>query len=197
MKLEKHLLPLPDHPAIVIEPPVRRSVYGRNIFCARVTCPHCGREQWYPRAVLRSLASRATYTGACKPCWGKNRDRAPIRKIRNKEGRVVLARTGYVAIYKSIVEPADLWMFDRMRNKASYVLEHRWIMARHLGRPLASYENVDHRDGDRSNNVLSNLRLYLKGKQQPGSCPGYGTYYHEWQLALARIRDLESRLAAA
>lgn len=45
-------------------------------------------------------------------------------------------------------------------------------------------------DGNKTNNSMENLRLYIKGKNQPGSGIGYGTYYHEWQTALAEIRRL-------
>lgn len=85
-------------------------------------------------------------------------------------------------------------MFDAMRNKASFVFEHRWVMAQHLGRPLRSEEWVDHRDGNKTNNAIENLRIYLKGKAEEGSGFGYGTYYHEWQMAEVRVRELEREL---
>lgn len=69
-------------------------------------------------------------------------------------------------------------------------------MARVLGRPLRSNELVDHMDGNKLNNDPSNLRMYVRGKNQPGETSGYGTYYDEWQRALARIAELEARLAS-
>ncbi len=46
-----------------------------------------------------------------------------------------------------------------MRNRMGYVFEHRLVMARSLGRPLAPKETVHHIDGDRQHNDLSNLQL--------------------------------------
>lgn len=36
---------------------------------------------------------------------------------------------------------------------------HRVVMEKHLGRPLENHEHVHHRDGDPSNNDISNLEL--------------------------------------
>lgn len=91
------------------------------------------------------------------------------------------------------IDLEDMPMFRAMINRNHSVLEHRWVMAKHLGRPLEKFEMVDHMDGNRTNNVPENLRIYLKGKNQPGS-QGYGTYYHELQIALARVRELEAEL---
>lgn len=42
----------------------------------------------------------------------------------------------------------------------SYAAEHRLVVARQLGRPLADAESVHHRNGDRSDNRVSNLELW-------------------------------------
>jgi 5-methylcytosine-specific restriction endonuclease McrA len=41
----------------------------------------------------------------------------------------------------------------------AYQYEHRLVMEHHLGRKLSTHEFVHHRDGNRSNNDLSNLEL--------------------------------------
>jgi lambda repressor-like predicted transcriptional regulator len=69
------------------------------------------------------------------------------------KGRVMNG-SGYVMVGV----PPDDPMFS-MTNASGYVLEHRLIMARHLGRPLTAQETVHHINGDHGYNRLENLQL--------------------------------------
>lgn len=162
----------------------------------RVRCPLCLQIRIRPGSEIRQELKRPTFKGLCRPCSFKA-VAAGTHRIRRKVRKSLTHHRGYVLITAHSVTDDLLPMYRSMQTHQQPLLEHRWVMACHLGRSLKSHEMVDHMNGDKTDNSISNLRLYIKGMQQPGSTYGYGTYYHEWQSALSIIAELEAKLKAA
>lgn len=74
---------------------------------------------------------------------------------------------GYVRVWLTSDDPF-YGMAQRHSKNGGYILEHRLVMARSLGRPLEEHETVHHIDGDKQNNGLSNLQL-RQGRHGKGS----------------------------
>jgi transposase-like protein len=83
--------------------------------------------------------------------------RAADVQFRDKawRGGRVGASGGYIAVAADPDDP----IASSMATVTGYVLEHRLVMAKSLGRPLTRHETVHHINGDKRDNRLENLQL--------------------------------------
>lgn len=80
-----------------------------------------------------------------------NHDGRPVAKGRNRRGYITITLPAYLS----------------GSGKRKEMLEHRYVMEQHLGRPLLPNETVHHISGDRTDNRLENLELF-SSRHGPG-----------------------------
>jgi len=190
-KVRVDRLERPAHPQVDWDDTEIVLVKGQRLTHVRITCPDCGQKRLKSPGPIAAKIRQGKFTGRCIPCSGfeKKHDWVNLG-----QGKKIEPVKGYIRLGRAAIAQEDLWLYEAMKDKRTYLLEHRLVMARQLQRPLQSNELVDHMDGIKTNNDPTNLRLYIRGKNQPGETSGYGTYYHEWQLALTRIHELEQEI---
>jgi len=104
----------------------------------------------HSRGLCRTHAWRLTYHGDPLPD-------IPIGQVPKPTGPTGRARGWLTSGYRYVPVAEDE---RHLTDGEPYCAEHRLVMARHLGRPLAGDENVHHRNGDRLDNRLENLELW-------------------------------------
>ena len=128
--------------------------YGKQIGkCSRhkyiyAKCIDCEKVRWinYYTYYLKGKSKR------CASC-------SKINRLSNvwKGGRTI--REGYAIVR---VYPKD--EYYSMASGNGYVPEHRLVMAKSVGRPLARKEVVHHINGEKTDNRIENLRLMESSK---------------------------------
>jgi len=114
-----------------------------------VQCPICKQERWMQE---RNFI-RGGSTGLCLNCCHTGTNDNKLDKHPNWKGGKWLQR-GYVMTH---LKPDDF--FYPMATKAGHVMEHRLVMAKHLGRWLHLWETVHHKNGIKNDNRIENLQL--------------------------------------
>ncbi len=123
---------------------------GKDIgFCGNkkfiwASCMDCGKERWVAYCVTRNEPEAVRCYFCSRTCSRKKKfDGGRTRDIK-----------GYVLIKLEVDN-----FFLPTANKQRYILEHRLIMAKHLGRNLHSWEIVHHKNGIKDDNHIENLQI--------------------------------------
>lgn len=131
----------------------RKDADERNKF----KCVQCGKEQHRNRKTGGRIYLEQKFCNVeCKSAHQRSKAFAKFES--GNFGRHI-KRHGYV--YISVPALAN------DGEKRTEMLEHRYVMQKHLGRPLHKDETVHHRDGNRAHNDLSNLELF-SSRHGPG-----------------------------
>lgn len=109
----------------------RDRYYGKFVWHA---CERCGKQRWV------RLSKSEPQNKICRACTMKNLGIA-MHNNYWRGGRVKSGK-GYIRIYVPLGD-----FFRPMADKQGYILEHRLVMAKHLGRCLHPWEIVHHKNG--------------------------------------------------
>lgn len=113
-----------------------------------LACEKCGKGRWVWNDGKRP------HSKLCRECsYTKFRNMIKGNTFASKGGRILNSR-GYIGIR---LQPEDF--FYSMVDHMDYVLEHRLVMAKSLGRNLHRWEIVHHKNHIRDDNRIENLQL--------------------------------------
>ncbi len=161
----------------------RRMDNGRTVLCVRATCPICSEERWQ---IIQSIR-RVHVSPRCQQCAHSGQEHYSWAGGRHK------TEEGYVRIHLATLPASERPLAEPMTWNDNYLLEHRWVMAKHLGRPLTNDEIVHHRNGIKDDNHQENLGLLTR--KTHGNAWG-DPYYQKWQESLAENERLKKQLRA-
>lgn len=126
---------------------------GHSRYYVWGTCPDCGLSRWIWCSSRREQEDKKSFV--CLRCNGA---RSGIQRRKHPYGYT--DSNGYRIVRVDLDSPFSSMVSPCLRRMhIGYVLEHRLVVARHLGRPLEKHEIVHHLNGIKDDNNAENLVL--------------------------------------
>lgn len=131
------------------------TLYGGGATCAEIAV-HFNAN---PKSVWRTLKESGV---EIRRAGARDGQFAREKNWRWTGGRSVTS-AGYVRLK---LAPDDPFVCMATKTRNRHVMEHRYVMAHHLGRPLLPDENVHHLNGVKDDNRIENLELWSTTQPQ-------------------------------
>lgn len=142
-------------------------------------CPQCGElftrvsvDQKVCSDKCRIEARKKDRSAICKTCGGeflRPHGKYPAFCSRScaMKARNLVGKPRGPALLSGSVRSAGSGYLTEKTEDGKWIIQHRLVMQRHLGRQLARTEYVHHKNGDRSDNRIENLELWVtKGRSK-------------------------------
>jgi hypothetical protein len=130
--------------------PYIKNTYGLKQSVIDVKCIKCGDIRTKTKNHIETQIKSGKFTSLCFKCMSGVRNRTYCKPN--------ITSHGYVIIRKNDIEQEYQHLYETGMS------EHRFVVTKHLGRPLSSDENVHHKNGNKQDNRLENLELWNTGQ---------------------------------
>jgi hypothetical protein len=141
-----------------------------------IVCPVCKKE--------RKVKLKIPYQEErkCRSCAGKTRPDARGELHPNWRGGIINSNGYLIQHIKSTDKYFSMASVVSKNGFGGYIIQHRYVMAKHLGRILDSNEVVHHINGIKKDNRIENLFLTKRGEHKTTYADGFRAGYEKAML---------------
>ncbi|RLI55074.1 MAG: hypothetical protein DRP09_10970 [Candidatus Thorarchaeota archaeon] len=144
---------------------LNKKKYKQKSYRAKIKCPICKEKRWVDKYAFKKMKTKQC--GSCTARLLLEKHRKENERGPGWRGGRSKTKQGYIRIW---IEKEDEYI--EMAGRDGRALEHRLVMAKHVGRLLKRNEIIHHKDGNRANNKIENLELLTrKNHQGIMTCP--------------------------
>lgn len=170
---------------------LHKTLRANPLLAVPVICGICKNERLVP--VSSVVNKKHHFTGLCiHGCLQKHRGQKAQDEGNWRKGKIV-SSSGYILIHLYDI-PREDWDLAKSAKSPSlknlHIPEHRYLMAKKLGRPLTKDEVVHHINGTKTDNRLENLELTTVAMHNGM----YHKLHKKYLQSLKRIRELEEEV---